>query len=62
MADDPYEKSRLEIVQVSKKKHVYFCGFCGVPDTQADKMLDGINSSICDKCIDRCYEIIHDGR
>ena len=39
----------------SQKQH---CGFCGRPDTEVRLLLTGIDSYICNDCVERAHEIV----
>jgi len=36
------------------------CGFCGRPQSQVRRLLVGLDSYICDECIEECYNVVKD--
>ena len=51
-----------EISNSSAQRRDYRCSFCGKSQDQVKRLIAGQhNISICDQCIDLCYEIVHEG-
>lgn len=43
---------------MGKKQH--YCGFCGKPDDEVDRMLAGPCIEVCNECIDMMYKMVHE--
>jgi ATP-dependent Clp protease ATP-binding subunit ClpX len=45
---------------MDKNIKMIFCSFCKKPQNKVQKLIKGPNVFICDKCVDRCNEILKD--
>lgn len=45
---------------MAKKKDEEYCSFCGMPRTQVNLMLEGVNGHICDECALRAGEVVRE--
>ena len=45
---------------MTDEKHVCRCSFCGKPEDQVKRLIEGPSAYICNECIELCVELIHD--
>jgi ATP-dependent protease Clp ATPase subunit len=43
---------------VARREH--YCGFCGKPGDEVERMLAGPCIEVCNECIDMMYKLIHE--
>ena len=44
----------------SKKTYTEKCSFCGKDKSEVNKLIASDQSSICDECVEKCGNILHD--
>lgn len=46
----------------SKGSEEYKCGFCGASQSEVSRLIQGLDSNICDSCIDECSGLLEEQR
>ena len=46
---------------MAEEKKVLRCSFCGKPESQVHRMIQGPGVRICDQCVQLCMSILDDG-
>ena len=46
----------------SKGNDEYKCGFCGASQSEVSRLIQGLDSNICDSCIDECSGLLEEQR
>lgn len=45
----------MELVKPTRE---LYCGFCGKPDDQVERLIAGAMAFICNECVDLCVEVL----
>ena len=46
---------------MAEDKKALRCSFCGKPESQVHRMIQGPGVRICDECVQLCMDILNDG-